>query len=348
MSESVVLKAPRAVAIERVEDPRPGQGDVLVRTLFSGISAGTQLTLYRGTSPFVRKEFDRALRLFRPAGDPPALYPVDGCDAYEEVGRVEAIGADVTGLEAGTLVCGSWGHRTEAVLPAAEAAAGHMPAGLDPVCGVFSQIGSIALNAVLDADIHVGETVAVFGLGVPGQIVTQLARLNGARVIAVDPNASRRGTALRMGAEIALSPLQGDPAREIRGLTNRRGADLCIEISGSPQALHEAIRCACYNGRVVCSGFFPGASEGLFLGEEFHHNRIQLICSQIKRLSPALSHRWNHERLARTILSLQQDGRLDLTGLITHRIPFREAARAYDLLDRGAEDCLQVVLSFAG
>src|SRR3712207_9256075 len=61
-----------------------------------------------------------------------------------------------------------------------------LPAGVDPIIGLFSRIGAISLNAVLDADIHVGEYVAVFGQGVPGLISSQLAGLNGATVIAVD------------------------------------------------------------------------------------------------------------------------------------------------------------------
>ena len=74
----------------------------------------------------------------------------------------------------------------------------------DPRIGIFSQIGAIALNVVLDADIHVGETVAVFGLGVPGQIAAQLARLNGGRVIAVDGIAGRRELAAKLGADEVL------------------------------------------------------------------------------------------------------------------------------------------------
>ncbi len=346
MGEMVVMRGPRKIDIEQFEDPIPGPAEVRVRTLRSGISAGTQLTLYRGTSPFSRKRFDAALRLFAPAGEPPAMYPIEGCDAYEEVGRVDRVGEGVTSPRVGDIVYGGWGHRSAVKLLATEAASSVLPPELDPVCGVFSQIGSIALNAILDADIHVGETVAVFGQGVPGQIVSQLARLSGARVIVVDPDEGRLAVATRLGAHLACSPVRLDVAREIRTLTGGRGADLCIEISGSPAALHEAIRSACYNGRVVCSGFFPGSSDGLFLGEEFHHNRIQLVCSQIKRVSPALAHRWNHQRLARTVMDLQRDGRLDLRSLVTHVIPVREAARAYQLLDCAQEPSLQVVLAF--
>jgi threonine dehydrogenase-like Zn-dependent dehydrogenase len=95
------------------------------------------------------------------------------------------VGADVGDVVPGEIVWGSWGHRSLAVRPAQYACQRRLPAGVNPILGIFSQIGAIALNAVLDADIHVGETVAVFGLGVLGQIIAQLARLNGGTVVAV-------------------------------------------------------------------------------------------------------------------------------------------------------------------
>src|SRR4029079_7332561 len=94
--------------------------------------------------------------------------------------------------------------------------------GPDARIGIFSHIGAIALNVVLDADIHIGETVAVFGLGVPGQIAAQLARLNGARVIGVDGIAARRDLASELGADIVLDAGEGAVAERIRDLTDGR------------------------------------------------------------------------------------------------------------------------------
>ena len=85
---------------------------------------------------------------------------------------------------------------------------------------------------VLDADIHVGETVAVFGLGVPGQIVAQLARLNGATVIGVDGIRARRELATELGADVVLDAGEGGVAEQIRELTGGRGADVCLEVTG--------------------------------------------------------------------------------------------------------------------
>jgi len=93
-------------------------------------------------------------------------------------------------------------------------------------------------------------------------------------------------------------------------------------------------------------GFFQGEIAGLHLGEEFHHNRIQLICSQISGVAPEASHRWSKPRLWRTAIELQHDGVLDLVSLITHVAPFIEAPDLFDQLDRGAPGVLQAVLEF--
>lgn len=122
---------------------------------------------------------------------------------------------------------------------------------------------------------------------------------------------------------------------------------MCIEVSGSTQALHEAIRAVAYSARVVAMGFFQGDAKGLYLGDEFHHNRINLVCSQISSVAPEFSNRWNKLRLWQTAVRLQAEGWLDLRPLISHRAPFAEAAKLYEMLDQKPEDILLPVLEFA-
>ena len=215
-----------------------------------------------------------------------------------------------------------------------------------PVIGVFSQIGAIALNVVLDADIHVGETVAVFGVGVLGQIVSQLARLNGARVIVVDGIGRRLELAKRLGASEVIDVKQGGVAERIKESTDGLGADVCLEVSGSYAALHEAIRSVAYSARVVAAGFFQGEGSVLALGEEFHHNRAQVVCSQIFGVAPTLTYRWDQCRLQRTVMGLAKTGRIDLEALVSHVLPVDRAAEAYRLLDESPEQALEVILKF--
>jgi 2-desacetyl-2-hydroxyethyl bacteriochlorophyllide A dehydrogenase len=324
----------------------PGPDEVRLRTLFSGISAGTELTAYRGSNPYLTKKWDEASRLFLD-GSSSFSYPVDGW-GYEEVGEVVEVGAEASGVAVGDRIWGTWGHRAATVQKAERSARRILDPGADPRIGIFSQIGAIALNVVLDADIHVGETVAVFGLGVPGQIAAQLARLNGARVVGVDTIASRRTLATELGADEVIDAGQGQVAEQIRELTDGRGADVCLEVTGNYRALHEAIRSVAYSSRVCAAGFMQGEGVGLRLGEEFHHNRVQVVCSQISGVSPSLQHRWDGYRLARTAMDLAVAGRLRLTELISHTLPMEEAPAAFRLLDEHPEQTLQVVLSFDG
>ena len=98
---------------------------------------------------------------------------------------------------------------------------------------------------------------------------------------------------------------------------------------------------------MVAAGFYQGPATALALGEEFHHNRVSIIASQIGSVPPALSARWTRERLHETVMSLCAAGRLDPLPLVSHVIPARDAAEAYRLIDKPPEDLLQVVLDFA-
>ena len=347
MPSVVRFTSPRVAEVIEEVLPPLGADEVRLRTLFSGISAGTELTAYRGSNPYLTKKWDEERRLFVD-GSTSFEYPVDGW-GYEEVGEVIEVGADARragAIAVGDRVWGTWGHRAFTTQKAERASRRILSPVADPRIGIFSQIAAIGLNVTLDADIHVGETVAVFGLGVPGQIAAQLARLNGARVIGVDNIAARRALATGLGADEVIDAGEGQVAERIRDLTDGRGADVCLEITGNYRALHEAIRSVAYSSRVCAAGFMQGDGAGLRLGEEFHHNRVQVVCSQISGVAPALQHRWNEYRLASTAMDLATRGRLRLTDLITHTMPIEQAPEAFRLLDDNAQDALQVVLTF--
>ena len=346
MGKGVVFTKPRTVEFESYEDLPLGPHDLRVRTLYSGISAGTELTAYRGSNPYLSKQWDAKNRLFLASEAPSQPYPLAGW-GYEEVGEVIEVSPDVTSLKVGDIVYGTWGHRTHHILQEDYANKRIKPEGLDPILAIYSHLGPIALNGILDANIHVGETVAVFGLGVLGQVIAQLAKLNGARVFGVDMIEKRLELARQLGSiEVGFNPKEGSPAERIKALTDGRGADVTIEVSGSARALNEAVRATAYSARVVAMGFFQGEAQGLLLGEEFHHNRISLVCSQIGNVDPALSYRWDRLRLIHTIMDLQAKGSLKLRPVITHVIPFQQAAQGFHILDETPDQALQVVLDF--
>ncbi len=356
----MLFAGPRKIAF-REEPPGPlGPEDVRIRTLHSGISRGTEMTLYRGTSPHLEKRYDGELKLFRRTGEPGSgepgwQYPLPF--GYENVGRIVEAGPQVRGYAVGDVVFTPEPHAEELVLSTtrtgpffgSQVPILKLPAGLPAEQGVFLPLLGVAYNAILDgcaAGGLLGESVAVFGAGVIGLLVVQLCRRAGAeQVFAIDPIASRRELARRMGATHVFDPSErGDIALAIRGLTEGRGADLAIEASGAYPALHEAIRTVGYNGRVVVSSYLVGAGTQLDLGEEFHHNRVRLISSQSFGVAPEVSDRWDPARRTRACLALLP--RLELAPMITHRFPFAEAARAFAMVDEHPDEVLQVVLEY--
>jgi 2-desacetyl-2-hydroxyethyl bacteriochlorophyllide A dehydrogenase len=344
MGKVVVFTQPGTVGFESYDDRPLEPHEVRLRTLHSGISAGTELTAYRGSNPYLHKQWDPTRKLFIPTEQPTLTYPVIGW-GYEEVGEVVELGDEVRAVSIGDIIFGTWGHRTHHIVDQEYARDRIQAKSLDAVFGIFSQIGAIAMNGVHDARIRIGETVAVFGMGTLGQIVGQLAKKSGARVIGIDRYEMRLEIAQQSGAADIVLNAEGDGVAEhIRELTENRGADLAIEVTGAAPALNQAVRSVAYSARVIAMGFFQGEATGLFLGEEFHHNRVNIVGSQISGTDPELSYRWNRLRLAQTFMRLQADRVIDLKPIISHLIPFENAQEAFRILDQEPENALQVVL----
>ena len=164
MPQTVAFTAPRAVRLVDVEPQPLAPGTVRVRTWYSGVSAGTELTAYRGTNPYLTGTWDPQERMFTP-GTPTFAYPVEGW-GYSEVGEVVEVAPDVEGWSVGQVVYGIWGHRSDAVVPVARLQGTLAPD--EALTGCFARVGAVALNAVLAASVSLGDRVAVFGQGVIG------------------------------------------------------------------------------------------------------------------------------------------------------------------------------------
>ena len=220
-----------------------------------------------------------------------------------------------------------------------------LPGDLDPSLGVFAANLETALNVVHDASVRLGETALVFGQGVVGLLVSRLLALSGVRVLAVDPLPGRRELALSGGAEAAFEPGDDLNAR-VAEATDGRGADVAVEASGSPAALQAAVECIADEGTVVVASWYGTRPVPLALGGRFHRGRVKLRSSQVGRLSPELSARWDRARRMQTVVGLL--GRLRLGELVSHRVPFEAAPEAYRLLDERPGETVQVMLDYEG
>jgi threonine dehydrogenase-like Zn-dependent dehydrogenase len=337
----LILERPRRVRFAAERVPTPGRGDVVVRPLLSTFKHGTEMMAYLGRTPFARRRFDPALRLFEPVNGANEFYPRPMGSMM--VGTVEWAGADVTRVRCGARVF-AWAPVADLhVLPAVAV----RPLGrLAPEQALCIDPASFALGGVLDGAVRRGETVLVTGLGAIGLFAVQYCVAAGAKVIAASGFAKRRALARSFGAAAVYDPgAVADLARDIK----RRGGgvDAAIECSSSLAALDRAIRATRQCGRIVCVGFHGGEKGRLDLGAEFYHNRLTLLASL-----PA--HSWGNPVRGRRPLfaaDLQRRaardfrrGAVSAAGLLTPALPFADAARAMRLISDAPADVVKVVL----
>jgi 2-desacetyl-2-hydroxyethyl bacteriochlorophyllide A dehydrogenase len=348
----LVLDGPRSLRL--VDHPsRPlGPGEVRIRARLSAISLGTELNLFRGTSAFTDRVFDRGLRAFvaPPAGRANA-YPVTL--GYEAVGEVVEVAPDATALAVGDLVHTGTPHQEETILDVAASETATYPPVRLPTDerlerALFMSLAAVALQAVHDAEVKLGDTVSVHGLGAIGLLVVQMCMLEGIqRVIAVDPDAARRDLATRLGATEVLDPGEGSLALGVRDLNGGHGVDVAIEVSGSDQGLQGALAAAGLGATVVAAGFYQGGAGHVRLGEEFHHNRLSLIASMGAWGAPDRhAPLWDRRRVMDTATRLLYTDRVSIEGLLGRTFPFDEAPAAYRWVDEHPGAAVKVALRY--
>jgi threonine dehydrogenase-like Zn-dependent dehydrogenase len=326
-----------------------------LQSLISAISHGTELHFVRGTSPFADKHFDSQLRAFVAGADPSEHDP--DVLGYEMVSLVTEVGSEVSEAKPGDVLHSGTPHQDQTIVNLDQQLAFGYPvtvlprgAPLEP--GLFISLGSVALQAIHDARIKLGDRVLVSGLGAIGLLTVQLAHLNGASaVIAADPMMPRRQLAVELGANAAIDP--GDAAKrgglgvQIKQTYGAGGVDVAIETSGAYPALHSCIASVGVGGRVVAVGFYQGDGAGLRLGEEWHHNRPDLVSSMGVWGCPHRDHPlWGRQRLTDETRNLLYNGKLRTDGLLTHRVKFEAAQQGYDLAMYRAAEVVKVALVF--
>jgi len=333
MPDAVWFGAPERVEIRHEPAAPLGPDDVRVRTVASGLSAGSELLVYRGNAP-------RGLEPDLPTVRGDFGFPIKF--AYASVGRVIEVGSKVAGLAMDDLVFVHHPHQTEYVVPADFPL--RLPDGLPADVGVFAANLETAVTVVLDAHPRLGEAVLVTGQGVVGLLVTMLLRKAGATpILTADLHERRRAASVAAGADHALG-VDAGLTDAVLERTDGRGVDVAIEVSGSPAALQACIDATAFAGTVVVASWYGTRDVSLSLGDRFHRRRLRLVSSQVSTLDPALASRWDRAR--RTALVSELLTELPLHELITHRFAFDQAAAAYELLDGRPGECLQVVLDY--
>jgi threonine dehydrogenase-like Zn-dependent dehydrogenase len=344
--------------------PEPRRGEVLVATRYSVISPGTERTILAATraegwASHEYPEPDQAWPHVRSGGvrhdlllpRPPS--PDYASLGYSVAGRVLAAGEGVADLAPGDLVAcgGSQCAFHSDVVAVPRNLVVRVPGGLGADRAAFVTLGSIALEALRRSERTLGETIAVFGCGVLGVLITMLARAAGMYVVAIDPDPERREVAVAAGAVPAdAGPVGnrvgGDLPGQVRARTDGFGADAAIitVTTESSDVVNAAVDVLRPGGVVVGVGQFGmglgrdrwfGAQATILPSIAYGPGRYDPVYEENNWDYPINVVRWTENRNMAAFLRLAADGRLDLDQIPVMRVPAADAARAYAALAAG-------------
>ena len=308
------IEAPGRGAVVGARLPPRRDGELSIRTLYSGISRGTEALVFRGEVPSSQYQ---AMRAPFQEGELPG--PVKY--GYSSVGRVVA-GAD--DLDGQVVFC-LYPHQDRYTVP--RGAVTRVPAGVPPGRAVLAANLETAVNVLWDARPVVGDRIVVIGGGVVGLLCAWLCRATpGAELTLVDPNPARAPVAAALDIPFRTTAPDG------------ADADLVIHASGHPDGLVAALAAAGVEGVVVEASWYGDRSVPLPLGEAFHARRLTVRSSQVGRLPAERTPRWDHARRLALAMTLLADARLDV--LVTGEDRFEELPAVMARVSRGPGDTL--------
>ena len=340
-SQQLWFTGPHSVEVREKELEVSGARDVLVRNVCSAISAGTEMLVFRNQLPDSLALDESIEALSGQAVQYPLQY------GYACVGKVEAIGEDVEPDWFGKTVFSFQPHCSSFV--ASPAALIPVPADIDPSAAVFLANMETAVNFLLDASPKVGERVLIVGQGIVGLLTSGLlAQFPLAGLFAVESIADRQRRAEQIGVNRVFDINQPDELAELHNVLRPNeqygGADLIIEVSGSPEVLNLAVDLCGYAGRILVGSWYGTKRAAINLGERFHRNRMQIVSSQVSSIAPENSGRWDPGR--RFEVAWEMIRRCQPEQFISHRFSLPSAGQAYELLDKNAGEALQVVFDY--
>lgn len=329
-AKRLICRGPRQIEVETHEIPPVPDDGILVKQDFTAVSVGTEIYNWiHGAEPGREAVYPR---------------PTGYCGA----GTVLQVGKCVADIVPGDRVAGQGGHGSHAVIRAPYQ---KIPDGVTTKAAAFTTMAAIALHGVRVAALLCGESVAVVGLGLVGQLSLSFARLSGAvPLIAVDLDEARLERAKARGAEILLNPrTTPDVPAAIRETCPEDGANVVLEATGIPAVFPMAVKSACTAGRVVALGSPRGTVEFDFF-QDVHLREVSILGALQPRTPDAdhIYYRWTKDRERKLILRLMADGRLPVEDLITHTAAPEQCLEIYQMLADHPGRALGVVFDWRG
>jgi len=361
------------VVVEEVPAPKGGANNVLVETLYSLISSGTEMSsLTFSKQPLPMKvlkyptKLAKGLRLVKEHGIFEAYKIVTGIleagvtPGYSLCGHVIGIGKNITDLKEGDLVaCAGANLASHAEIVAVPRnLVVKIPEGVNLEEAASTTLGAIALQGVRQADLRVGESAVVIGLGLVGQITSQILLASGVKVIGIEISKSRIKKAQEHGLKFAFSPTNKNLINEINRLTNFQGADATIITASNPEnniIINQAMALTRKKGKVVVVGDIGlkierlpwyekeidlriSSSYGPGRGDEEYENKgIDYPYAYV---------RWTENRNMEAYLELLKNKKVNFSSLIEGKYQLEQAPLAYKLLHSDKKP-LAVLLAYA-
>jgi 2-desacetyl-2-hydroxyethyl bacteriochlorophyllide A dehydrogenase len=328
-ARSLYFTAPKQIEIREMELPSLRKDEVLVETICSAISAGTEMLVYRGQFPHLADSRD--------AVSNDLSYPLRY--GYACVGKVIEIGEMVNREWLNKLVFAFQPHSSHFIAKPESLLS--IPESLSPETACFLPNMETAVNLVQDGAPILGERVLVLGQGIIGLLTASL--LNEfplENLVTADRFELRRKALEIAGQKSKTKSLAPDELRA----SIIDAFDLTFELSGSPSALNDAIELTAFSGRIVLGSWYGQKRAEINLGGTFHHSRIKLISSQVSTISPELSGRWDKSR--RFDVTWKALERIRPEKWITHRFPIEDAEKVYRLLDENPQEAIQIIFNY--
>lgn len=362
------IKTGDAYVVE-VPVPTPGPGSALVQTRASLVSVGTErmvvsfakqslLGKAAARPDLVHQVVNKARREGLLTAYEATINKLDQPMAlgYSSAGVIVSVGEGLTGFRAGDRVsCAGGGHAVHAEFASVpKSLMVHLPDSVGFEEAAFATLGAVAMQGYRLAEVQVGAKVVVIGLGLLGLLATGIATAAGCQVLGVDLDPQRVQLAQAMGAQMAV--VRDQAVEAAQSFTRGRGADavlICAD-TDSNDPVNLAGEIARDKARIVAVG-----AIGLEIPRNLYYQKeLELIVSRSYgpgRYDPQFEEqgqdypiayvRWTETRNMEAFLDLLASGKLDVSPLITHRIPIEEAQRAYELIT-GDQPYLGVVLTY--
>jgi 2-desacetyl-2-hydroxyethyl bacteriochlorophyllide A dehydrogenase len=343
--KSIIIQSPFDVALIDEDIPKAVPGEILVETEVTGISSGTEMFLYRGTYPnFELKKWAQWRE-----------YPV--YPGYELVGKVIEVGppaastdssksigslqpsagvitADTNEFEVGDRVICLGTHQQYSKVPATLAA--KIPDSVTNEQATLAVLGTTTMHSTRRLQLEYGDTVAVIGMGVVGNLALQHAKLAGAaKTIALDLDRARLELAKKVGADYAIQVGVEDPVQAILEYTHRIGADAVVEASGAKGTLQLALEIMRDRGTVELLGW--RTEESSFIFGDLYFKEGNIIATRAIGPDPGLPYsyiRWGYDQSLRLAIEMIRDGRLKTDFYEPVRFSYQDIKKAYDQIDK--------------